>query len=305
MTRPRLGNVAVTGAVSTGAIEAAHERGRSEVLRTVDPRTLTPSPFQPRGAIDPANEAFISLVESVRAHGILQPPTVRELAGGALELLAGERRTRAAIAAGLATIPVRVRAHVSDADARALALLENLAREDLTAWETARGLAELRDTLTATGAPATVRDLAAHVGKSRSAVGRLLQIADALTPDVVRRAGVPSWDTLPEQVLLTVAAGATPAERAALLRQMGKGYHAPAPGKRARKKPRTNPRGAAAPFTITGALLEGKGAVRIVRPVADFTPEDARALLDTLAPVVEALRARVPLDGTPHNPPHG
>ena len=294
MTRPRLGNVAVTGDVTTGAIAAAHERGRAEVLRTVDPRALAPSPFQPRGAIDPASEGFTALVESVRAHGILQPPTVREVAGGALELLAGERRTRAAVAAGLATIPVRVRANVSDTEARALALLENLAREDLTPWETAKGLAELRDTLTRAGAPAGVRDLAAHVGKSRSAVGRLLQIADALTPEVGRRARVPSWDNLPEQSLLNVAAGATVEERAALLREVVKGYDAPAPGKRARRKPRES----LAPFTVTGAgLVEGKGAaLRIVRPVADFTPEDARALLDTLTPVVEALRARLTPD---------
>jgi len=299
MTKSRLGNLAVTGAVTTGAIARAHAAGREEALRAVDPRALAPSPFQPRGAIDTTDETFTALVESVRAHGIVQPPTVRALAGGTLELIAGERRTRAAIVAGLPSIPVRVRANVTDADARALALLENLAREDLTAGETARGLAELRDMLTASGAPATVRDLAAHVGRSKSAVARLLRISDALTPDVVTRARVPSWDKLPEAVLEGVANGATPAERVALLRQVAKGYDTPASGRRPRRK-RVTTAAPAAAFTVTGVgLLSGKSALRVVRPVADFTVEDARALLDTLTPVVEALRARLTDHDTP------
>ena len=223
----RVGNLAVTGAVTTGAIAAAHERGRGEVLRMVDPRTLAPSPFQPRGEIDPASDAFTALVESVRAHGILQPPSVRELAGGALELLAGERRTCAAIAADLPTIPVRVRANVSDADARALALLENLARENLTAWEEARGLAALRDALALAGRPSTVRELAKHSGRSIGHVSESLTMADGLTPDVLKRAGIRDVQTLnniPRLALVNAAREADPRDRVATLK-IARGTH--------------------------------------------------------------------------------
>lgn len=303
MTKSRLGNLAVTGAVSTATITRAHATEREETLRAVDPRTLAPSPFQPRGAIDPASDAFTALVESVRAHGILQPPTVRELPGGGLELLAGERRTRAAIAADLPTIPVRVRAHVTDADARALALLENLAREDLTAWEEARGLAALRDALALAGEPSTVRELAKHSGRSVGHTSESLSMADRLSPDVLALAGVrdvQAMNTLPRDALKSAMGSpkTPPAERAALLRRMLAGYKAPAPGMPTRKKLR------AAPFTVTGKgpLTKG-GAVRITGPVAGYSPDEARALLDTLTPVVKALRARLTLTDRPERMP--
>lgn len=294
MTKPRLGNLAVTGAVSTGAITKAHESERGEVLRQVDPRTLTPSPFQPRGPIDRTSDAFTALVESVQAHGILQPPTVRELASGALELLAGERRTHAAIAANLPTIPVRVRANVSDAEARALALLENLARENLTPWEEAQGLAALRDALGREGQPSTVRALATLTGRSIGHVSESLSIADRLTRSVMTQAGVTdvqAMNSLTRDALKN-AMGATdtpPQERAKLLRMVS--------GKRARRKqaaPPVSPLSPPPAFTLTGANPRtGPVTLRVKHRVADLTPADARALLDTLAPLLKALRARV------------
>jgi len=108
---------------------------------------IEPSPYQTRRRFDDTAEA--ELAESIRSHGVLQPLVVRPWPGpdpeGTMwELVAGERRLRAARRAGLTTVPCMVR-ELSDAEACEITVLENLQREDLTVMETARSVAMLHD----------------------------------------------------------------------------------------------------------------------------------------------------------------
>jgi len=128
------------------------------------------NPLQPRRTFTP--EAMDELIASVKAHGVLQPILVRPLGGGRFEIVAGERRWRAAQAAGLHDMPAVVR----ELDARTafeIALIENIQRSDLNAVEEARGYRRLIDEFGHTQAV-----LGTIVGKSRSHVTNLLRLLD-------------------------------------------------------------------------------------------------------------------------------
>ncbi|MCA1588280.1 MAG: ParB/RepB/Spo0J family partition protein, partial [Chloroflexi bacterium] len=148
---------------------ARDERGVLEVaLDRIDR-----NPSQPRAAFDEAQLG--ELAASIAVHGVLQPVVVRELADGRYELIAGERRLRAARLAGLERIPAIVRDMDDAGTSLELALIENLQREDLNAIETARAYRELIDRL-----GLTHEAVARQVGKSRVAVSnslRLLELA--------------------------------------------------------------------------------------------------------------------------------
>jgi ParB family chromosome partitioning protein len=126
--------------------------------------------YQPRLAIDA--EALERLADSIREQGVLQPILVRPLPGGRYEIIAGERRWRAAQAAGLAEVPALVR-EVEDEAALAMALIENIQRENLNAIEEARALARLVEEFDLTHARA-----AQAVGRSRAAVSNLLRLLE-------------------------------------------------------------------------------------------------------------------------------
>ena len=130
---------------------------------------------QPRKAFDP--EALEELAESIRQHGILQPLTVRRLQSGYYQIIAGERRWRAARLAGLTEVPVLV-IEADDRKAAELAMVENLQREDLNPMEEAAGFQALMD-----GYRLTQEEAARRVGKSRSAVANALRLL-ALSPAV-------------------------------------------------------------------------------------------------------------------------
>jgi ParB family chromosome partitioning protein len=131
---------------------------------------LEPGPFQPRGPFDPA--ALTELVESVKARGILQPLLVRPHPDdpSRFQIIAGERRWRAAQAAGLHEVPALVR-DLTDTDAMAAALVENLQRQDLNAMEEAQGYRRLLDEF-----GLTQEQLAEAVGKSRSHVANMMRL---------------------------------------------------------------------------------------------------------------------------------
>ena len=141
---------------------------------------------QPRKHFDEASLA--ELADSIREHGIIQPLTVRKLASGYYQIIAGERRWRAARLAGLQEVPVIVM-EADDRKAAELAMIENLQREDLNPIEEAAGFQSLMETY-----HMTQEEAASRVGKSRSAVAnalRLLALPDAvcqlsLTPPVAK-----------------------------------------------------------------------------------------------------------------------
>jgi len=152
-------------------------------LREIDLDQLTPGEYQPRR--DMHKESLEELAASIEQEGVLQPIAVRPLAGKAAgyaggaryEIIAGERRWRAAQMAGIRSIPAIVR-DVDDEQAAAIALIENLQREDLNPLEEAKGLQRLIDEF-----DLTHQETATAVGKSRAAVSNLIRLLE-LAPEV-------------------------------------------------------------------------------------------------------------------------
>jgi ParB family chromosome partitioning protein len=149
-------------------IPAEVSRDKSSILREVSIASIRPNPLQPRTRFD--EEAMTSLASSIREVGVLQPILVREAGTDDYELIAGERRWRAARRAGLQTMPVLVQT-VSDVHSLEQALVENLHREDLNALEEAAAFQQLVDEF-----DYTHEQVAARVGKSRTTVTNTLRL---------------------------------------------------------------------------------------------------------------------------------
>ena len=145
-----------------------------ELVQELPVERLSPSPYQPRTEMD--EESLSELVESVKAHGILQPLVARR-AGSDYQLIAGERRLQAAKRAGLERVPVLLR-EASDREMLELALVENLQREDINPMESAEAYRRLMSEF-----ELTQEVVAERVGKSRPAVAnalRLLSLPEAI-----------------------------------------------------------------------------------------------------------------------------
>ena len=148
----------------------------SEKELTLPIAKVEPRADQPRYSFD--EEALATLSESIKQYGLIQPSTVRKLDGGYYQIIAGERRWRAARMAGLTEVPVRI-IEADDKRAMELALVENLQREDLNPIEEARGYRTLMEEY-----GMTQEQAAAAVGKSRPAVAnslRLLGLSEAVS----------------------------------------------------------------------------------------------------------------------------
>ncbi len=141
-----------------------------EELREVPVGSISPNPRQPRLHFD--GDALNALAESLGERGVLQPVLVRPKPDGTYELIAGERRWRAAQIAGMGSIPALVRPH-DDAAALELALIENMAREDLNPVEEARACAALVEEL-----GLTREQVGKRVGRGRVAVSNLMRLLD-------------------------------------------------------------------------------------------------------------------------------
>jgi ParB family chromosome partitioning protein len=144
--------------------------GERDDLRELAVELIAPNPHQPRRSFD--EESLQALAGSLRSKGVLQPILVRPKPGGRYELIAGERRWRAAQIAGLELIPALVRPR-DDAESLELALIENMAREDLNPVEEARACAALVEEL-----GLSREDVGLRVGRSRVAVSNLLRLLD-------------------------------------------------------------------------------------------------------------------------------
>ena len=157
------------------------EAGQPELVH-LPVEMVHPNPRQPRRRFEP--EAASGLASSIRLQGVLQPIVVRRRSEGGFELIAGERRWRAARSAGVATLPALVR-DVGDRDSLLLGLVENVAREQLSPVEEARAYASLVDEF-----ELSLGDVADRVGRSKSAVSNRLRLLE-----------------LPEEVLWMLARG--------------------------------------------------------------------------------------------------
>jgi ParB family chromosome partitioning protein len=153
-----------------GEDNAAPPQGDLRMMQVVH---LAPGKYQPRTQMD--SESLQELADSIRAQGLMQPILAREVAGG-YEIIAGERRWRAAQMAGLSEVPVLLREVADDAVA-AMALIENIQREDLNAIDEAHGLQRLIQEF-----GMTHDAVAQAVGKSRAAVSNLLRLLNLSRP---------------------------------------------------------------------------------------------------------------------------
>ena len=159
---------------------SAQQRALTETPTSLPLSALVANPAQPRRTF--TEEALDELADSIRQQGVIQPLLVRPLEdSGRFQIVAGERRWRAAARAGLAEVPVYVRT-MDEQEAMAAALIENLQREDLNPVEEAEALGALRDNL-----GLTQEELAARLGRSRPAIAnalRLLQLGPAALEDL-------------------------------------------------------------------------------------------------------------------------
>jgi ParB family chromosome partitioning protein len=265
-----------------------------EDLRLVPVDLIVPNPKQPRRHFDEA--ALEALAGSLRERGVLQPVLLRPVAGGSYEIVAGERRWRAAQIAGLDTIPALVRER-DDAAALEAALIENMAREDLNPVEEARACAALVEELGLTRETVGLR-----VGRSRVAVSNLLRLLDL--PDEVLAAlerGDLSEGHGRALLLATDHADRRRLARSALadgwsvrvLEARARDANAPAPDRGARSGTRgMHPDQAAAASQIADALGGALGTEVKVKPsgtgyrveIAFDDPEEALALARRLRP---------------------
>jgi len=173
------------------AVEPQSENQAGSVTKEIGVERITASPYQPRRTFDAAK--IDELAASIRNQGIIQPLVVRPLGDG-FELIAGERRWRAAMKAGLNRVPVVIR-NASDHEALQLALVENLQREDLNPIEEANGYRRLQDEF-----HWSQEEMAEKVGKSRPAIANSLRLL-----------------TLPTEVQMEVIVGKLPAGQARAL----------------------------------------------------------------------------------------
>jgi ParB family chromosome partitioning protein len=155
-------------------LSGSDEASSRESLQSLALDRVLPGRYQPRTRMDEASLAELAL--SIKAQGVVQPILVRPVAGGRFEIIAGERRWRAAQRAGLSAVPALVR-DVPDQAALALSLIENIQREDLNPLEEAQGIARLIADFGLTHEAA-----AQAVGRSRSAVTNLLRLTQLAKP---------------------------------------------------------------------------------------------------------------------------
>ena len=152
-------------------LEEAHNTDAQQILNVTQ---LQPGKYQPRSYMDAA--ALQTLADSIKTQGIMQPILVREISNNQYEIIAGERRWRASQLAGLTQVPVLVR-DIPDESALAMALIENIQRENLNPLEEAQGIKRLIDEFAMTHEKA-----AEAVGRSRVAVSNLLRLLSLCAP---------------------------------------------------------------------------------------------------------------------------
>lgn len=190
---------AVKAATEAAAALTSSDTSKDGTLRELPVEFLQRGKYQPRRDMHP--EALEELAESIRAQGVMQPIVVRPIGADRYEIIAGERRWRAAQQAGLDTIPSVIR-DVPDETAIALALIENIQREDLNPIEEAMALKRFQDEF-----GLTQQEVASAVGKSRTAVTNIMRLLN-LTEEVRKLVEHGDLEMGHARCLLTLPTGA-------------------------------------------------------------------------------------------------
>ncbi len=154
--------------LTTESVAVEHERSVSSSINELELSSITPNPYQPRRDFD--EESLEELADSIKSLGLVQPITVRTISENRYEIIAGERRFRAAKMAGLETIPAYIR-ETEDDNILALALIENIQREDLNAMEVAFSYKRLMDEC-----KLTQEELSSVVGKKRATISNYVRL---------------------------------------------------------------------------------------------------------------------------------
>jgi len=298
VAKPKPGMGRGLGAILSVSAEGAKER--EEELRELPIELIVPNPNQPRQRFD--QESLESLAGSLGERGVLQPVLVRPKPGGTYELVAGERRWRAAQIAGLQRIPAIVRAR-EDAQALEVALIENMAREDLNPIDEARACAALVEEL-----GLTREGVGRRVGRSRVAVSNLVRLLD-LPDEAIEllrqgalseghgRAVLLAEDHTARRRLAQAAASEGWSVRVTEERARASNADAKGDGTRSRLSRRTHPDQEQAARDIAEALAGALGADVQVKPTSDgrysaqlsfATPEEAIELARRIRPRVVA-----------------
>jgi ParB/RepB/Spo0J family partition protein len=257
-------------------------------VEPIDVARVQPNRWQPRADTD--SPEIDDLAASIAANGLLHAIIVRPVRGGMYEVIAGERRWRAVRLLGWTSVPARVLHHVDDSTAAVLALVENVDRRDLTAWEEAQAVAGLRARLLAAGRPAGGAELGRLFGWSEAKVSERLTIGESLPPALVAAAGLQLHDVnnLSKSLLLNASRAPNNAAKiSALAAAVNAGRTPDRPPPRPRRKGRP-----VAGFTFQ-SRRSGRVSLQLRRPVAQLEGSEAKALLERLEPLVDELRRRV------------
>ena len=222
------------GGLGRGLDALLGENSTEDGSKTVTLRLLdvSPNPDQPRRAFD--DDALTELASSIEKHGILQPLLVRPMPDGHYQIVAGERRFRAAKLAGLTELPVVIR-ELSDQETAELALIENLQREDLNPLEEAKGFQALIDQY-----GLTQQDVATAVSKSRPAVANALRLL-TLPSDVAAMVEAGTLSAGHARALLTLEAPADQRTLARAIVEKGLSVRETEALVKAMKKPKITP----------------------------------------------------------------
>jgi ParB family chromosome partitioning protein len=178
-TKMRLGK-GLEAIISTPIEQIASKQKKS--IQDVDVSLIDPNPYQPRMEMD--QEAFEELKRSIKEKGIIQPIAIRLQENGRFQLIAGERRLKAAIAVGLDTIPSYLLEVTSDEEMLEMALIENVQREHLNPIDLAKGYQRLIDEI-----KLTQEEVAEKIGKDRATVAniiRLLKLPDQIQKSIIK-----------------------------------------------------------------------------------------------------------------------
>ncbi len=201
---------ALLGSKEVAASQSGKQKTEQATLQQLDIEKIRPGQYQPRSAMDAAK--LRELADSIKAQGIVQPIVVRPLAAGQYEIIAGERRWRAAQIAELSQVPVVIK-DVDDRQTIAMALIENIQREDLNPLEEASALQRLIGEF-----DLTHQQAAEAVGRSRAAVSNLLRLLE-LHPKVKEYVDDRSLDMGHARCLLAVDKQEQPAVAAEIIRK--------------------------------------------------------------------------------------